>query len=394
MRKLPLSLLKSLVTLIIGFSPVSAFAQNQIFIDYRSEFKGESETPSSISAKTKSLVISQAIKNTDKPCFGKLEPEVIDYASGSFTAPKLKQTAYLVDLGDSCHPRYMGSMRLAVFSGNNLVTYGDVTGYQRITKISDINSDGTNELTLQGSWMGQGYLSVYAKVVEMKKGGMLTLKDLGEVFGDNPGNFNTIQYQIAAVVSTNKTKQGKIAFSRANYVARCFEDRGEAIDTKCGTYKYISSGEPPSSDSIEKFLKKTRSQDIEADSIPTYNASSSSSSSEENSPLDSKFQYLGYGEHGQAFYLQKDTVKDIGSGWISFTTTVRLPEPQGSEQVLFVDIEHRANCTSRYVGNYSITTFNSNDEIVEEIKPSVIEYIPADSSILDKGILNAACNTY
>lgn len=391
MRKLPLSLLKSIVTLIIGFSPVSAFAQNQIFLDYRSEFKGESETPSNISAKTKSIVISQAVKNTDKPCFGKLEPEVIDYASGSFTTPKVKQVAYLVNLGDSCHPRARGTVRLAIFSGNNLVTYGDATGYYDIKKISDVNVDGVNELTLEGSWLGQGYLSIYAKVVEMKKRGMLTLREFGEVFGNNPGNFDDVKYQTVSVISASKIREGKIAFTRANYVSQCFGDtNANFINTECGAYQYISSSEPPNSDKIAEFLKKTTS-DLKTDIAPTSNTPSTVP--EETSISDSKFKYLGHGEQGQAFYLHKDTVTDIGSGWISFTTTVRLPEPQGSEQVLFVDIEHRASCTSRYVGNYSITTFNSNDEIVEEIKPRVIEYIPADSSILDKGILDAACNT-
>lgn len=321
MRKLPPRLLKSLFTLMIAFSSTSAFAQGQVFLDYRSEFKDKSELTSKISAKTKSIVISQAVRSTDKPCFGKLEPDIIDYANGTFTAPKVKQVAYLVNLGDSCHPRARGTVRLAIFSGDNLVTYGDATDYFEITKISDVNGDGINELTLTGSWMGQGYLSIYSKVVEMKKRGILTLKNFGEVFGNNPGDLDNVEYQIASVISTSKTREGKIAFNRSNYVARCFGDGSE--DTKCGDYQYISPGEPPSSDEIGKFLKETTSH-LETDIAPTSNAPSTLP--QETSTSDSRFQYLGHGEQGQSFYLQKDTITDIGSGWISFTNTVRLPE--------------------------------------------------------------------
>lgn len=261
-------LLSSFVVGIFVFLPLQSFAQisqnssnspqEQVFLDFRSGVEDDPEPPN-LSAKIKGIVIFQAVKPTDKPCYGKLKPEVIDYVSGSFTAPQVKQVAYLVNLGDSCQPRERGTVRLAIFSNNSLATYGNTTGYFDITKISDINGDGINELTLKGSWLGQGYLSIYAKVIEMKKKGILTLKDFGEVFGSNPGNFSTIAYQTATVITASKAIEGKLVFSRANYVSRCFEESDELINPKCKNYQYISSGEPPSSDVIEKFFKKSRS---------------------------------------------------------------------------------------------------------------------------------------
>ena len=145
-----------ILSIFLVFLPAnSTLAQTNALLDYRQHPQVlESNLSPKLSTKSESLVISKVVKPSDKPCFESLEPRVLDYARGSFTAPKTEEIAYLVELGDSCHARSRGTIRIAISSGKNLVNYGDVTEYHRIKKVSDVNSDGINELVIEGSWLG------------------------------------------------------------------------------------------------------------------------------------------------------------------------------------------------------------------------------------------------
>ncbi|HEY9649767.1 MAG TPA: hypothetical protein V6C95_03825 [Coleofasciculaceae cyanobacterium] len=229
----------------------STLAQTQTLLDYRKE-DFNSESSPQLPATTENFVISQVVRSTDKPCSGDLSPTVIDYASGSFTESQSDQVVYLVDLGDSCHPRFTGTIRIAVASSGKVVTYGDVTGYSNIQQISDVNGDGINEIILEGSWLGQGYFSTFAKLIEIKSKGLLTLNNFEQVYGNNLGTINSKLYNIASVISVNRGSQGQTVFSRKNYLSRCVEVESEERD--CSSYEYMSEGKFPEYDEIERFM--------------------------------------------------------------------------------------------------------------------------------------------
>ncbi len=231
----------------------STLAQSQVLLDYRQE-DFNSESPPQLPATTENFVISQVVRSTDKPCSGDLSPTVIDYAGGSFTNSQDEQVVYLVDLGDSCHPRFTGTTRIAVASQGKVVTYGDVTGYSKIQQVSDVNGDGINELILEGSWIGQGYSLTYAKLIEIKPKGLLTVNNFEQVYGDNLlGTINSKLYKIASVISANRGSQGQTVFSRKNYLARCFEVEPEE-GRNCSSYEYMSEEKFPEYDEIERFI--------------------------------------------------------------------------------------------------------------------------------------------
>lgn len=242
----------ALLFLLLSIS--SALAQTKTALDFRS-YNGHTEDRlSKLSRVIEKEVIAKVVKKTDKACFDKLQPKVIAHASGSFTAPKLKQVVYLVDLGDSCHPRSQGTVRLAIASGKNITTYGDVTGYYNIRQITDINADGINEILLEGSWLGQGYLSGFAKLVSIKPRGILTVSDFKQVYGDNSGatpDPNQV-YQLASVISVTLNSQRQPIFKRDNYIAKCTSVDSEI--PKCGDFRYMSSGKFPEYDEVKRFL--------------------------------------------------------------------------------------------------------------------------------------------
>ncbi|EDX73395.1 hypothetical protein MC7420_1191 [Coleofasciculus chthonoplastes PCC 7420] len=229
----------------------STVAQPSILLDYRNEDFNAESSPQ-LPANTENLVISQMVRNTDQACNGELSPTVIDYARGSFTDAQADQVVYLVSLGDSCHPRFQSTIRIGVAYSGQVVTYGDVTGYSNIQKISDVNGDGINEILLDGSGMGQGYFVTYAKLVEIKPKGLLTLKDFEQVYSDNLGTLNPKLYKIASVISVNQGSQNQTVFSRKNYLARCFDVEPEGRD--CSSYQYMSEGNFPEYEEIQQFI--------------------------------------------------------------------------------------------------------------------------------------------
>ncbi|HBL12669.1 MAG TPA: hypothetical protein DD379_14970 [Cyanobacteria bacterium UBA11162] len=229
----------------------STLAQTETLLDYRTEDFNFESSPQ-LSATTENVVISQVVRSTDKACFDNLSPTVIDYAIGSFTDPQEDQVVYLVDLGDSCHHGYTGTIRIAVASSGKVVTYGDVTGYSTIQQITDVNGDGINEIILERNWAEQGYSGTYAKLIEIKPKGLLTLNDFEKVYEDNLSSINPNLYKIASVISVNQGSQGQTVFTRKNYIARCFEVDFE--ERECSSYEYMSEGKFLEYEDIERFI--------------------------------------------------------------------------------------------------------------------------------------------
>jgi hypothetical protein len=229
----------------IFLSNSPSLAQKQVLLDFRDDSSLSIKERPKLAAKTEKSVISKVVISKDKPCDGNLNPQVIDYLPGKFTTSKAPQTVYLVDLGDSCHPRNQGTRRLAVFSGNNLVSYTDATGYSQILKSSDINSDGQEELVLQGSFLGQGYFVVFAQLVEMNHQRIQTVKDFKVLYKNNLATGASNLSRQAAVISVSKTDTGRLVFTRDNYSAQCVRVDDETIEGECSVYKYINSGDFP-----------------------------------------------------------------------------------------------------------------------------------------------------
>lgn len=210
--------------------------ESRILLDYREDNLWDtSEDSKKLSPAIEKAVIQSVITKDDRACFGTLTPRVIDHALGSFTNIRLQQVVYLVDLGDSCHPRATGTVRLAIATGNRIITYGDVTGYRSIKKITDIDNDGINGIILQGGWMGTGHLTVSARLLTIKPRGILTLKTFNRVFESWCIMDIRNCYRRASVVLVHIDRKGLPVFTRKNYIAKCDGDYFSS-ETICGSY--------------------------------------------------------------------------------------------------------------------------------------------------------------
>ena len=214
-----------------------AIAQEEIFLDYRTEEDYSMRTirnSPALSTKIRQQVFSQVVKKSDKACFGKLEPKIRDSAIGSFTKINTQQIAYIVDLGDSCHSRYRGTLRLAIFNGDRLVIMDDITGYNRIKLVSDINENGLDEITLEGGGMGQGIFVVSAKTMEATDLGITTLGIFPSVYGNNFTANRSPLSRSASVISVKRNRLGKMIFVQERYDSAC---TGQEPRIECQDYE-------------------------------------------------------------------------------------------------------------------------------------------------------------
>ncbi len=216
-----------------------AIAQEKIFLDYRTEddysMRSLRQSPA-LSAKIRQQVLSQVIKKSDKACFGELEPKIRDSAIGSFTETNTQQIAYIVDLGDSCHARYSGTLRLAIFSSDRLLTTADVTGFGRIKLVSDVNEDGLNEITLEGGGMYQGILGVTARVFKISNSDIVVIGQFPSVYVNNFAPGRAPFHQRASVVSVKLDRFNKMIFIQKNYLATCTGPEGRI---ECQEYDFV-----------------------------------------------------------------------------------------------------------------------------------------------------------
>jgi len=79
---------------------------------------------------------------------GQIVPAIIDMATGSFTAPRQAQTAYVISVSEcnASHADNFGTKRVAIFSGQQLIADVDVDFKGSIARKTDLNSDGIDEL--------------------------------------------------------------------------------------------------------------------------------------------------------------------------------------------------------------------------------------------------------
>ncbi|MGF1482435.1 MAG: hypothetical protein ACFB4I_23660 [Cyanophyceae cyanobacterium] len=237
--------IKAAITLSILLSSCHVLADDPVLVDYRSspELTTDSTHPES--------VLTQAVPETPCP---DATPQILDAAVGSFTAANTSQRAYLIELGDRCRvtsPRNTSTTRLAIFSGTELIDHQDFVGFNSIRAVKDSNRDGTDEIVIEASWLGQGYQTISAQLIDIKPDRIAILKDLEQVYLDNFG-LPQSQYRVASVISLNSSSSTE-GFTRENYVASCSQPTNQR-DAECSPYEYISSGDFPTPDEIQKFI--------------------------------------------------------------------------------------------------------------------------------------------
>lgn len=228
------------LTFLVGSSVA---ARDVPLLDYRKNLNDRQ--PPTISVATEKSVLARVVKSSDRACSGSLTPSVIDAMSGAFTAANTTQTAYLVDIGDACHPRLKGTKRLAIFAGDQLVTSGEVNYIiSGLKRTMDIDDDDRQELVLEGASLGQGYLGFYAELVEVTTTGMTVLGAFKRVYANNFGTLEPKLWQEASVISVQRNSNGQVVFKRENYLANCERVGTERREPTCQPYRFVSTGEP------------------------------------------------------------------------------------------------------------------------------------------------------
>lgn len=232
--------MKLILILLLALTPIFAQPQRRVLIDFRKE---TSSPPQKISDKTERDVLSRVFRryHTDpKRCSdnidageeflaaarkaGQIVPDIVEVASGSFTAAGQTETAYLIFVNEcnASHADNFGSKRIAIFSGPRLVADVDVDFKSTIALKTDLNLDGIDELLLTSFYMGQGELTQMAALVSFQDKRMNVIQDFGVVAMDNCATGNSGSTAKAAVLSISNAKLGEMPKIRAdNYIAGC-----------------------------------------------------------------------------------------------------------------------------------------------------------------------------
>ena len=115
---------------------------------------------------------------------GQIVPAIRGAAEGSFTAAGLKQTVYLIDVGECSHDPVSSTRRLVVFTAGALTANVEASMGAGNLRAYDLNGDGKNELLLQAGHTGQGEWIEVARLVEFDKDKLATVEDFGQIYDD------------------------------------------------------------------------------------------------------------------------------------------------------------------------------------------------------------------
>jgi hypothetical protein len=244
MKTLPLFLvlfvLSSAVLLGQKQQPVAQKGR-QVLFDFRQDRTGKSAP---ITAATQRLVLSKVFRKylTDEnKCrqdfaggggdylagarrAGQIVPSVAESVTGSFTAPGQVQTAYVIFTSEcgATHADNFGTKRVAIFSGQQLVTDVDAEFMSAFVRKTDLNSDGVDELLMTTGDMAQGTLIQMAMLVEFKNGRRRVIEEFGTVVEDSCASGFPSSSSKASVLSMTDFAPGEMPKLRIdNYVASC-----------------------------------------------------------------------------------------------------------------------------------------------------------------------------
>jgi hypothetical protein len=170
---------------------------------------------------------------------GQIVPSIIDMATGSFTAPGQTQIAYVISVSEcnASHADNFGTKRVAIFSGQQLVTDVDVDFKSSIVRRTDLNGDGMDELLMVSGDMNQGIVIEMGALLDFRNGKLRVLQDFGTVTDDSCASEIQGSSTRAAVLTYSPAGPGDMPRIRSdNYQASC---RGAK------RWRFLSTGKMP-----------------------------------------------------------------------------------------------------------------------------------------------------
>jgi hypothetical protein len=111
---------------------------------------------------------------------GAFIPTVVGRASGSFTAPKRKQTAYFINEGWCSFPGGESPGAVAVFEGRKLVATAHMVAGYFLEKLVDLDQDGMDELLISWRSYRFGAGTTGTSLVSLAGGEATDIRDFGE----------------------------------------------------------------------------------------------------------------------------------------------------------------------------------------------------------------------
>lgn len=151
--------------------------------------------------------------------------------SGSFSKPKARETAYMLQPGGprAMEPQSMMETVVAVFSGQRLVAAVQTPGWNFIRHVEDVDHDGVDELLLDGSYLTFGVLMTSARLVRLKGRDLGEVHEFGGVYENGCGNESSMEVRAGVL------RYAGTGFRVDVYAAPCVKDGG---DPKADQYKY------------------------------------------------------------------------------------------------------------------------------------------------------------
>jgi hypothetical protein len=155
---------------------------------------------------------------------GQIVPAIIDMATGSFTAPLVTQTAYVIAVNEcnASHADNFGTKRVAIFSGPQLVADIDVDFKSNIVRKTDLNGDGIDELLMTTGDMNQGVMIEIGALLEFQNRRVRVIEEFGTVMEDSCASGAAGSSVRASVVYFGEAATGKMPqFRVENFEASC-----------------------------------------------------------------------------------------------------------------------------------------------------------------------------
>ena len=235
--------MKIIPLLLVLLLAVTAFAQRPkptVLFDFRND---QVSTQPKISAATQRDVLSKVFRrylsdaNKCKANFnagedflasarraGQIVPQIVEVATGSFTAAGQNETAYVIFVNEcnASHADNFGSKRVAIFAGPKLIVDMDVDFRGSIALKTDLDFDGINELLMTTGDMAQGEFIAMAALLSFRNGRIRFIQDFGTVVDDSCATAMPGSTTKAAVLTVMNAAPGQMPKVRAdNYVAGC-----------------------------------------------------------------------------------------------------------------------------------------------------------------------------
>jgi len=155
---------------------------------------------------------------------GQIVPSIIDFETGSFTAAAQNQTLYVISVTEcnASHADNFGTKRVAIFSGQQLVTDVDADFASTILKKTDLDSDGIDELLMTTGDIAQGTITEMGTLVSFQNGRRRVIQDFGTVVEDSCASGFPGSTSDAAVIYISDVVPGNMPkVTQENYSPSC-----------------------------------------------------------------------------------------------------------------------------------------------------------------------------